>query len=100
MKMNLKSKKGFVIGVAALITLSARVFAQTPAPAPAEVMQTPPASTLSPQAEPERIRPSRSPRRASTPAARVTVIADQAVAPQVVTIVHRLSGVKLLRFLL
>src|SRR5437588_2246016 len=100
MKMNLKSKKSFVIGMAALITLSARISAQTPAPAPAEVMQTPPASTLSPQAEPERIRPPRSPRRASTPAARVTVIADQAVAPQVVTIVHRLSGVKMLRFLL
>ncbi|PYJ52959.1 MAG: hypothetical protein DME82_15215 [Verrucomicrobia bacterium] len=100
MKMNLKSKKSFVIGMAALITLSARISAQTPAPAPAEVMQTPPASTLSPQAEPERIRPPRSPRRASTSAARVTVIADQAVAPQVVTIVHRLSGVKMLRFLL
>ncbi len=37
----------------------------------------------------------------STPPAKVTVIPDQrAVAPQVVTIVHRLSGIKMLRFLL
>ena len=38
---------------------------------------------------------------ASAPPAKVTVIPDQQpVAPQVVTIVHRLSGMKMLRFLL
>ena len=99
MKTNLKAKNGFVIGVAALMTLSAGASAQTPAPAPAASVQTPRASTVSPQGEPEKIH-ARSSRRASTPPARVTVIADPAVAPQVVTIVHRLSGIKMLRFLL
>jgi serine protease Do len=87
------------MSVAALMSSGASVSAQTPtpqAPVASTVGQTPP---VSPQAEPEKIRP-RTPRRASTPPARVTVIADEAVAPQVVTIVHRLSGVKMLRFLL
>lgn len=81
---------------------SVSALAQTAAPVATTVVQTPaaaPASTVPPQAEQERIRP-RSQRRASTPPARVTVIADQAVAPQVVTIVHRLSAMKMLRFML
>jgi len=71
--------------------------AQTAAPTASTVAQAP-ASTQ--PAAPERTQVRRPPKRASTPPATVTVIADQTkVAPQVVTIVHRLSGVKMLRFL-
>ena len=79
-------------------------FAQTTAPAASTVVQTPgtvqaPASTQPPAAERSQLR--RLPRRASTPPATVTVVTDQTkVVPQVVTIVHRLTGVKMLRFLL
>jgi S1-C subfamily serine protease len=69
--------------------------AQTAAPAAATVTQAP-ASTA-----PEKTQPRRPPRRAQALPAKVTVVADEArVAPQVVTIVHRLSGVKMLRFLM
>ena len=69
---------------------------QTVAPAATTVVQTP-----VPAAPPEKMQLRRPPRRASTLPATVTVVADQTkVAPQVVTIVHRLSGVKMLRFLL
>ena len=67
---------------------------------------TPPATTQTPtvapsSTAPEQTQPRRPPRRATTPPARVTVIADKVeVAPQVVTIVHRLTGVKMLRMLL
>jgi S1-C subfamily serine protease len=81
----------------ALVCLANTGAAQTVAPAAATV-QTP-SAVQSPA--PEKIQqPRRPPRRPATPAT-VTVVADQTkVAPQVVTIVHRLSGVKMLRFLL
>ncbi len=70
--------------------------AQTIAPAESTAVQTPAAA----QPVPEKSQLRRPPRRASTPPATVTVMADQTkVAPQVVTIVHRLSGVKMLRLL-
>lgn len=57
--------------------------------------------TVAPSPAPEQMQPRRPPRRATTPPARVMVIADKIeVAPQVVTIVHRLTGVKMLRMLL
>lgn len=56
---------------------------------------------VAPSPAPEQMQPRRPPRRATTPPARVMVIADKIeVAPQVVTIVHRLTGVKMLRMLL
>src|SRR5258708_34997319 len=71
--------------------------AQTTAPAASTVVQTP--ATAQPST-PEKTQLRRLPRRPSTPPATVTVVADQTkVAPQVVTIVHRLSGVKMLRLL-
>jgi serine protease Do len=74
--------------------------AQTVAPA-STVAQAPATAPATTPATPDKTQPRRSIRRASTPPATVTVVADQArVAPQVVTIVHRLSGVKMLRFLL
>jgi len=82
----------------ALVLLSSAALAQ-PAAAPLTPIQTPvPAQAV----VPEKIQPRRRPTRvASTPPAKVTVIPDpQTVAPQVVTIVHRLSGIKMLRFLL
>src|SRR5713226_558226 len=72
-----------------LVLLGTAALAQTAASAPARGVV------------PEKIQPRRRPMVASTPPAKVTVIPDQQpVAPQVVTIVHRLSGIKMLRFLL
>jgi S1-C subfamily serine protease len=70
--------------------------AQTPAPVAAP-------STIEPQepTAPGKPKPQKVIRRASTRPARVSMVRDQEpVAPQVVTVVHRLSGVKLLRYLL
>jgi S1-C subfamily serine protease len=82
----------------ALVVLCTAALAQTTTPAPTAPGQSP----STPAAAPETIQPRRRPMRgAATPAAKVTMIPDQqAVAPQVVTIVHRLSGIKMLRFLL
>jgi len=81
----------------ALVLLGAAALAQTATTAPPTPMQSPPGPAV-----PEKVQPRRRPMRvASAPPAKVTVIPDQrAVAPQVVTIVHRLSGIKMLRFLL
>src|SRR5713101_6530588 len=81
----------------ALVLLGASSLAQTATTAPPTPIQSPPVTAV-----PEKIQPRRGRTRvASTPPAKVTVIPDeQAVAPQVVTIVHRLSGIKMLRFLL
>jgi S1-C subfamily serine protease len=86
------------ITVLALVLLGVAALAQTAASAPPAPIQSPPAQAV----VPEKIQPRRRPMRvASTPPAKVTVIPDQQpVAPQVVTIVHRLSGIKMLRFLL
>lgn len=66
---------------------------------PATVAQTPAATA--PAATPERIQPRKPFRRPTTPPGTVTVVADQTrVAPQVVTVVHRLSGFKMLRFVM
>src|SRR5207237_3593200 len=60
------------------------------------------AQTTSPaQAPSEKTQPRRPTKRAMSPPARVTVIAGQSQgSPQVVTIVHRLTGVKMLLYLL
>ncbi len=82
--------------VVALVLMAAAALSQTATTAPTPI-QSPPGPALL-----EKIQPRRRPMRgASAPPAKVTVIPDQrAVAPQVVTIVHRLSGIKMLRFLL
>jgi S1-C subfamily serine protease len=84
----------------ALVLLAASALAQTATTAPPTPIQSPPAPAQA--VAPEKIQPRRRPMRVTaTPPAKVTVIPDQrAVAPQVVTIVHRLSGIKMLRFLL
>ena len=81
-----------LLGVAAL--------AQTATTVPSTPVQSRPVPAQ--PVVPEKIQPRRkSVRVGSAPPAKVTVIPDQrAVAPQVVTIVHRLSGIKMLRFLL
>lgn len=82
-----------------LVVLSAAALAQTATTATSTPIQSAPVTA---QTAPEKIQPRRkSVRVASAPPAKVTVIPDQRpVAPQVVTIVHRLSGIKMLRFLL
>lgn len=86
-----------LIAGSAMTCLAFTSSAQTAASSASTAVQTPDPVQVS---APEKTQARRVPRRATTPPARVTVVADQAkVAPQVVTIVHRLSGVKMLRFL-
>ena len=83
-----------VLGFAILaLTLTAsRVSAQTAATRVVQPAAAPQAPTTPPRKQIRRL---------PTPPARVTVIPSTAnVAPQVVTIVHRLSGVKMLRLLI
>ncbi len=83
--------------VSALLALPSASLAQSSAGTAVAAAQTP----SSAQAAPEKPQPRRPTKRATTPPARVTVIAGKSqVAPQVVTIVHRLTGVKMLRYLL
>jgi S1-C subfamily serine protease len=104
----LRQLQSALLGTAALMSLSAFASAQTP---PSTAQGTAPAASTS--AQPRAQAPNsgqspsqekiqkRAPRRPSTPPATVTVVAGQiSVAPQVVTIVHRLTGVKMLSFLL
>jgi len=100
----LRQIQSALLGTAALMSLTAVVSAQSQAPSAqgptpaASTRAQAPNSSQSPS--PEKIQ-RRAPRRPPTPPATVTVVADQtSVAPQVVTIVHRLTGVKMLRFLL
>src|SRR5437867_1510747 len=79
--------------VPALLALSRATLAQSSAVTAAQ--------TTSAAQAPEKTQPRRPTKRATTPPARVTVIAGKSlVAPQVVTIVHRLTGVKMLRYLM
>ena len=90
----LKLQSAFSIA-AVVLAVTVVGFAQSESPATAQAAQTP---GIPQSPSPEKTQPRRPPRRIVTPPARVTVIADQTqVAPQVVTIVHRLSGVKMLR---
>jgi S1-C subfamily serine protease len=78
-----------------LLAIAATGSAQTPAPSTAPPAAAP--ATQSPSPERQTRRPLR---RVPTPPARVTVVPNETqLAPQVVTIVHRLTGVKLLRLL-
>jgi len=80
----------FLHSVILTFSLCAGVFAQEPAPT--TVSQTAPQTGPTEATTPRR--------RVPTPPARVTVIrGDSQGAPQVVTIIHRLSGVKMLRML-
>ncbi len=96
-KIFYRLKFGFLI-VLALLALPSASLAQSSAATTATAAQTP--SSAQPSA-PEKTQPRRPTKRAMTPPARVTVIAGRSqVAPQVVTIVHRLTGMKMLRYLL
>jgi serine protease Do len=87
--------KNILLLVALIVMLGAGASAQvTTTVAPAPVPQAP---TTPPQPNPK---PQKTIRRTARQA-RVTMVQGQeAVAPQVVTVIHRLSGVKLLRYLL
>ena len=79
----------------AVAALTATVAAQTNPPA-----TTATATAGAAQTPPERAQRRPTPRRLPEPPARVTVVPNQTqTAPQVVTIVHRLTGVKVLRLL-
>ena len=90
LRISLLSIAGF-----ALVALNVEVRGQaTPPVAPPPVTQSQPSQT-------EKVQPRRPIKRGTSRQARVTMVKDQEpVAPQVVTIVHRLNGAKLLRYLL
>ena len=78
--------------------LSASAFAQPSTPAPAAPPQT--MQTQAPP-QPEKQKAPKAVRKPTPRPTRVSMVKDQEpIAPQVVTIVHRLNGVKLLRYLL
>ena len=96
MRSTLKSFLYPLVITSVILFFGTTAIAQTPAPVA-------PRATTGPQAPgaPEKPKTQKAIRRASTRPARVTMVKDQEpVAPQVVTVVHRLSGVKLLRYLL
>lgn len=89
----------FVLTCAATALLGASAAAQT-VRTPAPVVQVQPAPTVHP-AQPQSPKAQKTVRKPTQRPSRVTMVKDQEpVAPQVVTIVHRLSGVKLLRYFL
>ena len=89
--------KGFGLALAALCATATVTNAQSITPPATPTTQTP-----SPPQQPaaDKAQPRRASRRISQ-AAKVTVMpSEAAVAPQVVTIIHRLSGIQMLRLLL
>jgi S1-C subfamily serine protease len=98
MRSGLKSFVLFVLtGVA--ISVCASATAQT-VRTPAPITPPQPAQTIDPP-QPQSPKAQKSVRKPTPRPSRVTMVKDQEpVAPQIVTIVHRLSGVKLLRYLL
>jgi S1-C subfamily serine protease len=99
MRTGLKSFGLFVLASVATALLGASATAQT-VRTPAPVVQVQPAPTVQ-SAQPQSPKAQKTARKPTTRSSRVTMVKDQEpVAPQVVTIVHRLSGVKLLRYLL
>jgi hypothetical protein len=99
MRSVLKSSVLFVLTCVATSLLCTVTTAQTvQTPAPVRPIQ-PPQTTE--QAQPQSPKAQKSVRKPPQRPSRVTMVKDQEpVAPQVVTIVHRLDGVKLLRYLL
>jgi S1-C subfamily serine protease len=103
MKSIFNQLQAAVLAPAVTMSLTVFAFAQNQTPVAPTVLQTPGSAPQSPATTPQpgRTQAPRIQRRPPTLPARVTVIADKTeVAPQVVTIVHRLSGIKMLRFLL
>jgi S1-C subfamily serine protease len=97
-KAILNSVRTLLVAGIAPMFLAFAAFAQSVAPVATMTVQ---AQTPSQPATPEKTQPRRVIRRLPATPAKVTVISDQTrVAPQVVTIVHRLNGFKMLRFLL
>jgi S1-C subfamily serine protease len=91
--------KNFLLSALAVAAFA--VFSQSTVAQYATPMAPRPATQSPAPSPPEKAKPRKTVARATTRQARVTMVKDQEpVAPQVVTIVHRLSGVKLLRFLL
>ncbi|HEX5701974.1 MAG TPA: PDZ domain-containing protein [Pyrinomonadaceae bacterium] len=99
MRSSLKSFGLFVLTWVATSLLCASATAQT-VQTPAPVAPIKPAQTAEPT-QPQSPKAQKSVRKPTPRPSRVTMVKDQEpVAPQVVTIVHRLTGVKLLRYLL
>jgi S1-C subfamily serine protease len=94
MRINLNR---FLIVILTSMMLATSVSGQEPAPVETTLVQlTSPAATTPQDKTTQR----KTVRRTTPPVAKVTVIPSQAqIAPQVVTIVHRLSGLKMLRLL-
>src|ERR1043165_9446224 len=98
MRSTLKSSLAFIFGVTVVVSAGAVAAAQTPPVVPSSPPQADQPQTSVPMAKPkpekvEKRRPS-----AVTRQARVTMVQDQEpVSPQIVTVIHRLNGLTLLR---
>jgi S1-C subfamily serine protease len=90
-----------LISMLAVFGGNAGVLAQTPTTPPAPTTVTPAPRAQASQSEYEKTKPQKAIRRTAPRPARVKMVSDQeTVAPQVVTIIHRLTGLKLLAQLL
>ena len=98
MRSTLKLSLLFILGVTVIVSLAATASAQTPPAVPTTAPPMDQPQTPAPVAKPkpekvEKRRPS-----AATRQARVTMVQDQEpVSPQIVTVIHRLNGLTILR---
>src|SRR5262245_21743640 len=98
MRSTLKSALIFIFGVTVIFLLAASASAQTPPAVPSTPPSADQPQTPAPVAKPrvEKIKKRRP--LAATRQARVTMVQDQErVSPQIVTVIHRLNGLTLLR---
>ena len=98
MRSTLKLSLLFILGVTVIVSLAATASAQTPPAVPTTAPPMDQPQTPAPVAKPkpekvEKRRPS-----TATRQARVTMVQDQEpVSPQIVTVIHRLNGLTILR---
>ncbi len=98
MRSTLKSLILFTLGVAVIVSLAATASAQTP---PAVPTSPPPVNEPQTPAQIGKPKPEKVEKRRTVPStrqARVTMVQDQEpVSPQIVTVIHRLNGLTILR---
>jgi S1-C subfamily serine protease len=100
MGSTLKSSLLFTLGVAVIVSLAATASAQTPPAVPSSPPTGDLPQTPAPVAKPKTDKPEKRRPTTAIRQARVTMVQDQdqeQISPQIVTVIHRLNGLTLLR---
>jgi S1-C subfamily serine protease len=101
MRSTLKSSLLFTLGLVVLISVAANASGQTPPAVPASPPTMGLPQTPAPVAKPKTDKPEKRRPTTATRQTRVKMVEDQEpVSPQIVTIIHRLNGLTLLRTVL